>query len=471
LLKCALTQNFASKVFKFQMNSTAQNISEILGAKVVAGSGSVEVNGVFTDTRNPISGGLFVALRGDNFNGDQFAQSALNSGASIALVQKWEGGELDSRKAVIEVQDTLLALQRLAHWWRSQLNIPVVCITGSNGKTSTKDFTTSVLSQKFSVSATKGNLNNHIGLPLSILATTHDHTVGVFEIGMNHSGELAPLCEIARPQYGIITNIGTAHIEFLGSREGIAEEKSTLARYLPENGILFTPVGCDFNEYFRSRTSARLIHVGNGRGQVRAENPRPQADGTWIDLVIQGEESIEVFIPVLGKHMITNAMLAAALGWKLGLSPAQIAQGLSSVNLTSGRMRRIQCDGITLLDDTYNANPESMEAALDTLCDMQVAEGGQRIAVLGRMGELGAFATEAHLRIGQLAKSKGLRLIAVGDGAEKIAIGGESMHLPDSSSAAEWLKSNTNSGDIVLFKGSRSAAIEKVLQTAFPTAC
>lgn len=453
------------------MKLSAQQISEILGAKIVAGSGSVEANGVFTDTRKPIAGGLFVALRGDNFNGDQFATAALNAGASIALVQKWEGGELDSNKAVIEVQDTLLALQRLAYWWRSQLDIPIVCITGSNGKTSTKDFTTSVLSQKFSVSATKGNLNNHIGLPLSILATTQDHSAGVFEIGMNHSGELAPLCEIARPQYGIITNIGTAHIEFLGSREAIAEEKSTLARYLPETGILFTPAGCDFNEYFRSRTSARLVPVGNGRGLVRAENPKPQADGTWIDLVIQGEDPVKVFIPVLGKHMITNALLAAALGWKLGLTPAQIAQGLTSVNLTSGRMRRIQCDGITLLDDTYNANPESMEAALDTLCEMEVAAGGQRIAVLGRMGELGPFATEAHLRIGKLAKSKGLQLIAVGDGAEKIAIGGESMHLPDSHSAAEWLKSNTNSGDIVLFKGSRSAAIEKVLQTAFPTAC
>jgi UDP-N-acetylmuramoyl-tripeptide--D-alanyl-D-alanine ligase len=453
------------------MKLTAQYISEILDTKVVAGSGFVEANGVFTDTRNPINGALFVAIRGENFNGDQFAVSALNAGASIALVQKWEGGELGSNQAVIEVQDTLLALQRLAYAWRSQLDIPIVCITGSNGKTSTKDFTTSVLSQKFSVNATKGNLNNHIGLPLSVLATTQDHTAAVFEIGMNHSGELAPLCEIARPQYGIITNIGTAHIEFLGSREAIAEEKCALARYLPETGILFTPAGCDFNEYFRSRTSAKLIHVGNGRGLVRAENPRPQSDGTWIDLVIQGEEPFEVFIPVLGKHMITNALLAAALGWKLGLSPEQIAQGLTSVSLTSGRMRRIQCDGITILDDTYNANPESMEAALDTLCEMKVAEGGQRIAVLGRMGELGPFATEAHIRIGKLAKSKGLRLIAVGDGAEKIATGGESMHLPDSHSAAEWLKSNTNSGDIVLFKGSRSAAIEKVLQTAFPTAC
>lgn len=453
------------------MKTTASNICEILDAKVVRGCDSAMVNCVFTDTREPLVGGLFIALSGENFNGDEFAEEALKAGAKIALVKKWNGAEVGEDQAVIEVVDPLFALQRLAHWWRSQLDIPVICITGSNGKTSTKDFVTSVLSQKFSVNATRGNLNNHIGLPLSVLATTHEHTAGVFEIGMNHSGELSPLCEIARPQYGIITNIGTAHIEFLGSREAIAEEKSTLARYLPDTGLLFTPAGCEFNEYFRSRTHAKLIPVGNGRGLVRAENLRPQADGTWIDLVIEGEERVELFIPVLGKHMITNALLAAALGWRLGLTPQQIAQGLTSVNLTSGRMRRIQWEGITLLDDTYNANPESMQAAIETLCDMEVADGNQRIAVLGKMGELGPFAEEAHLQIGKLAKSRGLRVIAVGEGAEQIAIGANALHLPDIHSAADWLLSHSTSGDIILFKGSRTAAIEKVLQTAFPTAC
>lgn len=453
------------------MKSTAQHISEILGARIVVGSGDVTVEGVFTDTRKPISGGLFVALRGDQFDGDLFAEGALNAGAACAIVHQWKGGEVAAHQAVIEVPDTLLALQRLAHWWRSQLDIPVVCITGSNGKTSTKDFTTAVLSQKFLVNATKGNLNNHIGLPLTVLATTKQHTAGVFEIGMNHAGELAPLCEIARHQYGIITNIGTAHIEFLGSREAIAEEKSTVARYLPATGILFTPAACDFNEYFRSRTQAKIIPVGNGRGLVRAENPKPQEDGTWIDLVIEGEGRIEVFIPVLGKHMITNALLAAALGWKLGMSLEQIAAGLNSVSLTSGRLRRIQSDGITILDDTYNANPESMEAALDTLSEIHLTDGAQRFAVLGKMGELGPFAENAHLRIGKCAASKGIRLIAVGKDAEKIAIGGDAPHLPDHAAAAEWIRSHAKSGDVVLFKGSRSAAIEKVIQTAFPNAC
>jgi UDP-N-acetylmuramoyl-tripeptide--D-alanyl-D-alanine ligase len=347
----------------------------------------------------------------------------------------------------------------------------VLCITGSNGKTSTKDFATAVLSQGFSVNATKGNLNNHIGLPLTVLATEKEHTAAVYEIGMNHGGELSPLCEIARPKYGIITNIGTAHIEFLGSREAIAEEKGTLARYLPEDGLLFTPAACDFNEYFRARTRGRLIPVGNGRGIVRAENIRPQADGTRFDLVIEGEETHGVFIPVLGKHMVTNALLAAAVGWRLGIPADRIALGLSSVKLTTGRLRRIEWEGITLLDDTYNANPESMEAAIETLAEMRIAEGSQRIIVLGKMGELGAHAEAAHTRIGELAAAKGLRLIAVGEGAEGIAEAGGAPHFKDIHAAAEWLLENSRPGDVILFKGSRTAAIEKVLQTAFPAAC
>ncbi len=452
------------------MNLTAQKISEILDAKLVAGSPDAVGDSVFTDTRNPAENGIFIALRGENFNGDKFAGKALEDGASIAIVQEWSG-DVPVGKAVIEVPDTLFALQRLAHWWRSQLKIPVICITGSNGKTSTKDFTTSVLSQAFNVNATKGNLNNHIGLPLTVLSTTEKHTAAIYEIGMNHSGELSPLCEIARPKFGIITNIGSAHIEFLGSREAIAEEKGTLARYLPEDGLLFTPAGCDFNEYFRARCRARMIPVGNGRGLVRAENLRFQPDGTKFTLVIDGENSAEVFLPVAGKHMVTNALLAAALGWNLGISPEKIALGLSSAKLTSGRMRRIEWDGITLFDDTYNANPESMEAAITTLADTAVPEGSRRIVVLGKMGELGIHSDSAHLKIGKSATAKGLTLIAVGEGAEGIAKGGSAPHFPNIHAAADWLLENARPGDVVLFKGSRTAAIEKVLQTAFPTAC
>ncbi len=435
------------------------------------GAASVDVDGVFTDTRSPKQNAVFVALKGENFDGDAFAETALHDGATVAIVHSWKGGEVPTGKAVIEVRDTLFALQRLAHWWRTQLKIPIICITGSNGKTSTKDFAKAILSEAFDVQATKGNLNNHIGLPLTVLGTTCEHTAAIYEIGMNHSGELAPLCEISRPGYGIITNVGTAHIEHLGSREAIAEEKGTLARYLPETGMLFTPADCEFADYFRERTRAQLIPVGNGLGMVRAEQLRAEGNGTHFLMIIDGVGSAEVFLPVLGKHMVTNALLAAALGWKLGISIHAIARGLSNVQLTSGRLRQLKADGIIILDDTYNANPESMAAALDTLADMETPADSQKIAVLGAMGELGKFSTSAHLELGKLASKKCVTCIAVGPGAQGIAEGAKSPHFKDVSEASDWLQRNAHTGDIILFKGSRTAAIEKVLKSAFPTAC
>ena len=447
----------------------AQQLADILGVPLAAGRGDVMVSGgVSTDTRTLAQGSAFFALRGENFNGDTFAANALTAGATVAIVQEWQG-EVPPGTAVIVVADTLLALQRLALWWRKQLDLPVVAITGSNGKTSTKDFTAAVLARKFSVSATRGNLNNHIGVPLTVLATTPAHTAAVWEIGMNHAGEIAPLCEIARPKYGIITNIGTAHIEFLGSREAIANEKGMLARALPTDGILFLPAACDFNDYLRQRTRAAMISVGNGRGLVRAENLRFDVGGTSFTLVIEGAETAEVTLTVPGRHMVTNALLAAGIGWKLGISPAEIAAGLSTATLTGGRLSRYDHHGITVMDDTYNANPESMAAAIETLADTPVSNGARRIIVLGRMGELGPHAPAAHLRTGALAAERHLTVIAVGEGAEGISEGANNApHFPDLDQAAQWLAREVKPGDVVLFKGSRSATVERVMHAAFP---
>lgn len=448
---------------------TASQIAEILGTSVAAGSpDALASEGVFTDTRKLKKAAAFFALRGENFDGDKFAPQALEQGASVAIVHSWEG-EPRAGTAVIIVADTLLALQILAHWWRKQLDIPVVAITGSNGKTSTKDFTAAVLSGRYKVSSTAGNLNNHIGVPLTVLATTPEHTAAVWEMGMNHSGELAPLCEIARPKYGVITNVGTAHIEFLGSREAIAEEKGTVARALPADGKLFLPAYCDFTEYFRQRTRATIISVGNGRGAVRAEDLHFEADGTRFTLVIHGLESVSVALKVPGRHMVTNALLAAGVGWKLGLTASEIAEGLSNAVLTGGRLRSYDYNGVKVIDDTYNANPESMAAAIETLADTPVLNSSRRIIVLGRMGELGVHASAAHLKTGALAASRKLTVIAVGAGAEGIAAGaGNAPHFTDFDAAAEWLAREAKSGDAVLFKGSRSATVEKVMNAAFP---
>jgi len=447
----------------------AQQIAEILGASVAAGNpGVLADGGVSTDTRTLPAGAVFFALRGENFDGDAFSQAAIEKGAAVVVVHTWNG-DAPSNAAVIVVSDTLLALQKLAHWWRRQLDLPVVGITGSNGKTSTKDFTTAVLARKFNVSSTRGNLNNHIGVPLTVLATTPEHTAAVWEMGMNHSGEIAPLCEIARPKFGIITNIGTAHIEFLGTRDAIAEEKGMLARALPPEGILFIPATCEYHEYLRKRTKAHLIPVGNGRGLVRAEDLRFEAGRTVFNLVIEGEGAAEVALPVPGKHMVTNALLAAGAGWKLGVPIAEIAAGLSSASLTGGRLKSYHYKGVTVIDDSYNANPESMAAAIDTLADMPVINGARRIMVMGRMGELGAHAPAAHLRAGEHAAQRELKVIAVGEGAEGIASGaGDAPHFADYADAAAWLTREVKPGDVVLFKGSRTAAVEKVMNAAFP---
>ena len=448
---------------------TAQQLADVLGVPLAAGDGAAWVSGgVSTDTRALPEGSAFFALRGENFNGDRFASAALANGASVAIVHEWDG-EVPAGKAVIAVPDTLRALQRLACWWRKQLDLPVVAITGSNGKTSTKDFTAAVLARKFEVSATRGNLNNHIGVPLTVLATTREHTAAVWEMGMNHSGEIAPLCEIARPKYGIITNIGTAHIEFLETREAIANEKGMLARALPADGILFMPATCDFREYLRNRTRATMVAVGNGRGLVRAENVRCGVDGTAFTLVIEGAAPAEVVLTVPGRHMVTNALLAAGVGWKLGISPAEIAAGLSAATLTGGRLGRYESKGVTVIDDTYNANPESMAAAIETLADTPVINGARRIIVLGRMGELGAHASAAHHRTGALAVERELTVVAVGEGAEEIAEGADDApFFSDYAEAAEWLAREAKPGDVVLFKGSRTATVERLMHAAFP---
>lgn len=430
------------------------------------------VSAVSTDSRHLPDGALFIALRGDNFDGHSFVASAVEQGAACLLLDTLpEDLDLDG-VPVILVENTLYGLQRLAHWYRRQLDIEVVAITGSNGKTSVKDFTASVVSQKFKVSATKGNLNNHIGLPLSVLSTEADDLICIWEMGMNHSGEIAPLCEIAAPDIGIITNIGTAHIEFLGSREGIAEEKSALARALPDHGSLLLTASCDFVDYLIERTRAKVIVAGNCRGSVRAELLTMTEAGSAFNLCIDGEDPAPVELGVSGKHMVNNALLAAAAGHTLGMTAKQIAKGLNAAVLTSGRLRRYSSHGITVFDDTYNANPDSVVAAIETLAELPVNDSSQRVVVLGMMAELGIHSDKEHLRVGKLAAEKGLQVVSVGAASFQIHQGAQSMsdtahHFEDRETAANWLKDYCKEGDIVLFKGSRMAGMEQVMNLAF----
>ena len=405
------------------------------GSLLQGGEDCVISAGVSTDTRCLPAGAMFFALKGENFDAHHFLAEAVEAGAGALVLQ--DDSDLPEGIPVILVNDTLKALQALAKWYRGELGIPVVAITGSNGKTSTKDYTHSVLSQKFRVNSTLGNLNNHIGLPLTVLATAADDEVGVFEMGMNHSGELAPLCEIGRPDVSIITNVGTAHIEHLGSRKAIAIEKGTVARVLSEKGTLLLPSDCDEAYDFRASTPARVITVGDG--EIRAENTVSGESGSAFDLTIDGLGTKRTSISIVGRHMISNALLAAGAGYVLGLSLDEISAGLTNAKLTSGRLRRYLSHGLTVIDDTYNANPESVIAALETLASLPGS--GRRIAALGMMAELGEHAVEAYPRIGRIARDLGVTLITVGDDADKY---GDDHHFRNHEEAATWLSNETS---------------------------
>lgn len=454
---------------------TVNEIVSATGGELVsaAAEGEVTVTSVSTDTRTLSHGSLFVALRGDHFDGNSFAVTAVEAGAACLMLDELpaNGGELGV--PVVLVQDTLLALQRLAMWYRQQLDIRVIGITGSNGKTSTKDFMASVIAQKFKVNATKGNLNNHIGLPLSVLSTEEDDEVCVWEMGMNHAGEIAPLCQISEPDIGIITNIGTAHIEFLKTREGIAEEKSALARALPEQGTLILPASCDFVDYLMERTKAKVVIAGNCRGAVRAEDLRITETGSAFKLCIDQQAEVPVELNVGGKHMVNNALLAAAAGHALGMSSSEIAAGLSQTQLSGGRLQKYVSGGVSVIDDTYNANPDSVIAAIDTLVELPVHNGARRLVVLGAMAELGVHSDAEHRRVGKVAAEKNLTVVSVGDGAQKIYEGAievsdDAHQFDDAESAALWIKGFCKEGDSALFKGSRMAGMEKVMNQAFP---
>ena len=369
---------------------------------------------------------------------------------------------------VIQVKDTLGALQQIAAEYRRSLPMQVVAITGSNGKTSTKDLTAAVLAERYPVTKTEGNFNNHIGLPLTMLrARSVDH-VGVFEIGMNHPGEIAPLAALAAPDVAIITNIGIAHIEFMGSREAIAQEKGMLAEALPPSGTVILSAEDEFSRGIAARTKADAVFCGIDEGDIRASDLRQDFAGIKFRLSAE-DRSVEVSLPVPGVHTVRNALLAAAAGRAFGLSLEECAAGLSKLRLTKGRLEQKLARGVQIIDDTYNANPDSMAAALETLAQMPGA--GRRIAVLGRMGELGSESERGHQRVGEIAADLGLDcLITVGDEAALTADaawrGGLSQVIKVASTeeAVKSLRALTRAGDVVLVKGSRSARMERVVE-------
>ncbi|MES2570278.1 MAG: UDP-N-acetylmuramoyl-tripeptide--D-alanyl-D-alanine ligase [Verrucomicrobiota bacterium] len=445
----------------------AETLARWAEGKLLSGSPSSTATTLCTDSRALKAGDLFLALRGETFDGHAFIPQAAQTGAMGVIAEEVPAG-LPSDFVVIVVADTLRALQSIAAQYRRTLDLEVVAITGSNGKTSTKDFTAAVLGERFKVTKTAGNFNNHIGLPLTMLAAQATHEAGVFEIGMNHPGEIAPLAAMAMPDVAIITNVGIAHIEFMGSREAIAQEKGMLAEAVDTGGHVILCAEDDFSEAIAARTKAKVLLCGIEKGAVRATDVRHDFSGTSFTLHAEGRE-VEVTLPVPGVHMVRNALLAIGAGLVLGLTPEQCVAGLSHLKLSKGRLEQKLIRGIHFLDDTYNANPDSMAAALRTLAQMPTS--GRRIAVLGRMGELGSQSEAGHQSVGEVAAQLGIDVV-IGVGAEPAltveAAGrggvGRAIKTATIKEGIEALRGVAEPGDIVLVKGSRSSRMERIVE-------
>ena len=451
------------------MNSLPiSKIAKLAGSSLVSGDGAVVIERVSTDSRTLKPGELFVALRGENFDGHNFIESAANSGAAGAIVEfNWKGA-VPEGFALIHAQDTLQAYQELAANYRRSLSLKVVAITGSNGKTSTKDFAAAVLGRRFRVTKTEGNFNNHVGLPRTILEASSRDEIAVWEIGMNHPGEVAALARIARPDLGIITNIGVAHIEFMGSREAIAAEKGTLAEAVGAQGTVILNADDAFMESLAMRARGKVLLAGTTAGTIRASEISQSESGTDFT-IMEGPHRCRAQLRVPGLHMVQNALLAVAAGRVFGLSLEECAAGLVGAPLAKARLQIKEIQGVHFLDDSYNANPDSMKAALRTLVELDA--DGKRFAVLGEMKELGAASERGHCEVGETAAAlKVDHLITIGDVAATIAKAAEhaglekSVAVRSTSEAAELLGEIAAPGDLVLIKGSRAARTEEVIE-------
>lgn len=420
---------------------------------------SVEFDGVSTDTRRLLKGELFVALVGPQFDGHDFVKAAAAAGAAAVVVDREV--EIDIPQLIVD--DTLLALGRFAAAWRSQFSIPVIGVTGSTGKTTVKQMLASILSESGDVLATQGNLNNEIGVPLTLLRLRETNRFAVIEMGANHAGEIARLAALVRPTVGLITNAGAAHLEGFGSIEGVVEAKGEMYAGVVDGGICVINGDQPWADDWRQRAGAkRKVTFGVAAAHdfhVTAEVVDTERGAEFSMVTPVG--IIVIQLPLHGRHNVMNALAAAAAAWSAGANDDAIRAGLEKVSNVGGRMHveRLAND-VVLVDDTYNANPLSMRAAIDWL-----AAGGRRgWLVMGDMGELGEEAEAMHAEIGAYASECGIeRLYCLGTLSVAAASAfGSARYFSDAEQLVEALAGDVEPGVTVLVKGSRSSRMERV---------
>jgi UDP-N-acetylmuramoyl-tripeptide--D-alanyl-D-alanine ligase len=428
------------------------------------------IHAVSTDTRRLGAGDLFVALRGERYDGHDYLDRAAAAGAAGALVSRLSAAALPQ----VQVDDTLRALQRLAADWRAGLDLPLVAVTGSNGKTTVKQMLSAVLAGQGPVLATEGNLNNHIGVPLTLLRLRPEHRFAVVEMGANHGGEIALLARLAQPRVGVVTNAGDAHLEGFGSRDGVARAKGELFEALGAHGVAVINADDVYAGLWQQLAgAASRISFGLGAtADVTAAGiyglPVQAPQRTAFELRAVGHRT-PVELPLPGTHNVTNALAAAAAALALGMDVDDIARGLSDVQPAVGRLTwRAGPYGSRLLDDSYNANPDSLEAGLALLAQA----GARRWLVLGDMAELGARAEELHLQAGHAARRHGVeRVYALGRHARftVTGFGGAARAYDDAARLVADLRSEIEADVVLLVKGSRASQMERVVEALAAT--
>lgn len=432
-------------------------IAEYMKGKAI---GTGVVKNVVIDSREAESGSLFIALPGERVDGHDFVQDVLEIGG-FAVVKE---GFYDV-PGVIQVPDPLVALQDLAQAYLCEFRVPVIAVTGSNGKTSTKDMIAQVLRTKYKLHATQGNLNNEIGVPLTILGLDEEDEILVVEMGMRGLGQIARLAEICPPDYGLITNIGPVHLEALGGMGNVAQAKGELLEAMDASGIAILN-GDDPSVRGQARSfKGEVLYYGlDVSNQLVARGIKTDRDGCPSCIVNYEDKEIKLSLAVPGVHNVWNALAALAVGLKFGVSLEEGAKALEELAISAMRLEvRRSANGVIVVNDSYNASPASMKGALDTLAHMYCS--GQRVAILGTMLELGGMAEEAHLEVGRHAAESANRLIFIGEAAEIMQQGagrGEVYSTID-----EFLTSNPlqfEDGDLVLVKASRSLQFERIAE-------
>jgi UDP-N-acetylmuramoyl-tripeptide--D-alanyl-D-alanine ligase len=444
--------------------------------EVLSVGSSLLFSGVSIDSRNISPGEIFIAIKGNRHDGHAFAEEVIKLGVKGLIINRNEAYSLPCKEwekagiLCVGVKDTVKALGCMASYNRIRAGVSVAAITGSNGKTTTRRMTAEVVSRRFETLSTAGNLNNEIGLPLTLLKLGHSHKWAVVELGMNHPGEIERLAQISKPDIGIITNIGPAHLEGLKSIEGVMNAKGELISGIKPEGTAVLNADDEMVMKLARRTSIKVFLFGfSESASVRASRVEVKRDATSFNLILP-EETVNVDLPVPGRFMVTNALAAASAGCLAGLSASEIKAGLEKSAPEKGRMNIFTLSkGITVIDDSYNANPGSMEAAIKTLSELKANNRG--ILVAGDMLELGEHSEKMHENIGALCAESGIaRLYATGrfaantaDGATGSGMSSSSVFTGSHDDIFQDITGRLGRGDWILVKGSRAMGMERIV--------